>query len=110
MMSSAAVTNAVDERGRRRPPAARRMLIDEMTNIAVADSATVDSISLSFGPTSVIATTRRTQASASYGQPLQIEGVSFTVTKRPPVGVTVMQVVAKEDAAAEALGGFAANP
>lgn len=111
ILTSEAVANeAVAQSGLRLRPAPRMPFVDEMTNIAIADSATADSISISFGPTSVIATTRRTQASASYGQPLQIEGVSFTVTKRPPVGVTVMQVVAKEDAAGEALGGFSATP
>lgn len=111
IMTSEAVANeAVAQSGLRLRPAPRMPFVDEMTNITVADSATADSISISFGPTSVIATTRRTQASAAYGQPLQIEGVSFTVTKRPPVGVTVMELVAKEDAAAEALSGFSANP
>jgi succinoglycan biosynthesis transport protein ExoP len=110
LTSEAVATEAMEQSGLRLRPAAKMPFVDEMTNIIVADSATADSISISFGPTSVIATTRRTQASASYGQPLLIEGVSFTVTKRPPIGSTVMQVVGKEDAAGEALGGFSATP
>ncbi|MFN2601732.1 MAG: polysaccharide biosynthesis tyrosine autokinase [Gemmatimonadaceae bacterium] len=110
LTSEAVADEAVDQSGLRLRPAPTMPFVDEMTNITVSDSATTDSISISFGPTSVIATTRRTQASASYGQPLHIEGVSFTVTNRPPVGATVMQVVTKEDAAGEALGGFSATP
>ena len=111
ILTSEAVANeAVEQSGLRLRPAPRMDFVDEMTNITVSDSATADSISISFGPTSVIATTRRTQASASYGQPLQIEGVSFTITKRPPIAATVMQVVGKEDAAGEALGGLSATP
>ncbi len=110
LTSEAVATEAVDLGGLRLRPAPKMQFVDELTNIRVADSTAADSISLSFGPTSVIATTRRKQASASYGQPLEIEGVSFAVTQRPPVASTVLQVVAREDAVGEALGGFSANP
>ena len=110
LTSEAVAAEAVEQSGLRLRPAPKMPFVDEMTNIKVADSATADSISLSFGPTSVIATSRRTQASAAYGQPLEIEGVSFTVTQRPPISSTVMQVVSKEDATGEALSGFSANP
>jgi len=108
--SEAVAAEAVDMEGLRLKPAFKSQFVDELTGIRVADSAATDSIAISFAPTSVTATTRLAQASAGYGQPLSIGGVSFTVDKQPPVSSTVMRVVSREQAIGEALGGFSAAP
>jgi len=108
--SQAVGAEAVDLEGLRLRPAPRAQFVDEMTNIRVADNATADSVAVSFGPTSIVATTARTRATAPYGQPLQIEGVTFTVMKQPSIATTAFNVVSREDAISEVLGGFSANP
>jgi polysaccharide biosynthesis transport protein len=110
LTSQAVGDEAVRTSGLRLSPVAKGPFVDEMTNITVTDSTAADSIAVQFGPTSVLATTSHTQASAAYGQPLEIEGVSFTVTKRPPVPSASFQIVSHDAAVGEALGGFLATP
>lgn len=110
LTSQAVASEAVDMAGLRLRPASASQFVDEMADIRVADSATADSIALTFTPSGVAASTPRTQAKALYGQQLQIEGVSFRVKTRPPTASAVFQVVPKAMAAGEVLGSFGANP
>jgi len=110
LTSQSVAAEAVQQSGLRLVTAPRHPFVDELTHITVADSATADSIAVSFGPTSVSATTRSAQASAPYGLPLTIEGVTFTVSKAPGVSGTVLTVVSRPSAVARALGGLNPNP
>ncbi len=110
LTSQAVADEAAELAGLRLAPAAGSQFVDEIADIRVADSATADSIALTFTPSGVAASTRRTQANGLYGQPIEIGGVSFRVSKQPPVASTVFQVIPKAAAAGEALGGFGANP
>ena len=110
LTSTAVASEAVDLDGLRLRAAAKSQWVDELTNIRVADSASADAITVAFGPTSVTASSRGLQSTAAYGQPLEIAGVTFTVAKRPNVPSTVLQVVSREAATGEALGGFSAVP
>jgi capsular exopolysaccharide synthesis family protein len=108
--SQAVGAEAVDLEGLRLRPTAHSQFVDELTAIKVADNASVDSLNLAFGPTSVVASTSRTQATAPYGAPLQIEGVSLVVAQKPSIASASFRVVSRDDAIGEALGGFSANP
>lgn len=110
LSSEAVASEAVDLEGLRLRPTRESQFVDEMTNVRVADSATADVVSVSFGPTSVTASSHGKQASAVYGQPLEIEGVSFTVTKRPSIASAVLRVVSHDAAVSETMGGFSATP
>lgn len=110
LSSEAVAAEATDLDGLRLRPAPKSQFVDELTDIRVPDSTAVDSISVSFGPASATAKTGTAEASAPYGQPLEIGGVSFTVAKRPPVGSTALRVVSRDAATGEALGGFSASP
>jgi capsular exopolysaccharide synthesis family protein len=108
--SQAVGAEAADLEGLRLQPTTTSDFVDELTAIRVADDSNVDSLTLSFGPTSVVASTRRGQTTAAYGQPLQIEGVSLIVASKPNVPSATFTVISRDAAASEALGGFSANP
>lgn len=110
LSSQAVAAEAVDMSGLRLTPVAGRPFVDELTDVRVADNAAADSIALTFAPSGVTASTRRTHASAPYGSPVDIEGVSFTVSKQPAIAATSFRVVPRAAAIGEALGGFGANP
>ncbi|HVD61354.1 MAG TPA: hypothetical protein VNC11_10825, partial [Gemmatimonadaceae bacterium] len=108
--SQAVGAEAVDLEGLRLRPTAHSQFVDELTAIKVADNASIDSLNLAFGPTSVVASTSRSQATAPYGAPLQIEGVSLVVAQKPAIASASFRVVSRDEAIGEALGGFSANP
>lgn len=110
LASQAVGAEAVDMGGLRLDPAPGRPFVDEITSIRVADSAKADSIVVRFTPASVTATTARTQVMVPYGQPLEIEGVSFTVSAQPPVAVTSFRVIDRKTAIGRALDGLKAVP
>lgn len=110
LTSQTVAAQAVDMSGLRLMPMPGRPFVDEMSEIRVADSALPDSIGVTFGPTSVTARSSRNQVTAAYGQPLEIQGVSFKVNQRPAIASTAFAVVPKEVAIGHALGGFIANP
>lgn len=102
-------TKAVDMSGLRLMPMAGHQFVEEVTEISVADNAPRDSIRVSFGPTSVTASSSRNHVTAPYGQPLEIQGVSFKVTQRPAVASTAFTVVPKDVALRETRGAFSAS-
>lgn len=110
LTSQTVAAKAVDMNGLRLIPTPERPFVEEVTEIRVADNALSDSIRVAFGPTSVTASSSRNQVTAAYGQPLEIQGVSFKVTQRPAVASTAFAVVPKEVAIGHALGGFQASP
>jgi succinoglycan biosynthesis transport protein ExoP len=110
LTSQTVAAAAVDMNGLRLVPTPGHRFVDEVTEIRVADSAPLDSIRVSFGPTSVTATGTHAQVNAAYGQPLEIQGVSFKVTQRPAVASSTFSVVPKTAAIGHALGGFQASP
>ncbi len=101
---------AVEMSGLRLMPMGLRPFVDEVTEIRVAENAQVDSLVVAFGPTSVTASTAGMRVTAAYGEPLEVSGVSFKVTRKPAVNSTVFTVVPKGVAVGHALGGFSANP
>jgi capsular exopolysaccharide synthesis family protein len=108
--SQAVGAEAVDLEGLRLRPTATSQFVDELVGIRVAENAAIDTLTLSFGPTSVVAATRSAQTTAAYGQPLQIEGVSLIVASKPSVASATFTVVPRDAAIGEVLGGFSANP
>ncbi|HEX2722408.1 MAG TPA: polysaccharide biosynthesis tyrosine autokinase [Gemmatimonadaceae bacterium] len=97
---------AVDQKGLRLIPSEKQPFVEQVSDIKVADNATADSVVLTFASGGVTAQTSRAQVSGSYGQPILIEGISFTVTAQPQVSRTVFQVVSREAAIGHVLGGI----
>ena len=110
LQSEAVAAEAVDLDGLRLKAAKGTPFVDEMTDVRVADNAAADSIAVTFSPTSVTAVTRRAKAMAPYGVPLEIEGVSFTVTNRPGVPAANFRVISRDEATGEVMAGFGASP
>lgn len=97
---------AVDLKGLRLVPVAGSLFPDEISEARLADSVSVDSLALAFGPTTVTARTSRSQDTASYGTPAELDGISITVAKRPEVSGVAFEVVTKEDAIARVTGSL----
>ena len=110
LTSQTVASAAVEMSGLRLLPQGKHPFVDKVTDIRVAEDARVDSILVMFGPDSVTAATPLTRVTAAYGQPLEIQGVSFKVTERPAIASTVFTVVSKAAAIGHALGGLGANP
>jgi capsular exopolysaccharide synthesis family protein len=110
LTSRAVGDEAVKLAGLRMRPANGSVFPDEITNVRVSDSTTASSVTLDFGPTSVVARTSTSQATAAYGQPLEIAGISLVVSHRPAVPSASFNIVSRDDAVGEVLGGFSAAP
>lgn len=110
LISKAVAAEAVDGSGLRLVRKGGQPMIDELTQIHVADNATADSISLTFAPNSVVASTSRSRVEAQYGATLAIDGISFTVSRNPGISAATFAVVSRADAIGRALGGFDATP
>jgi tyrosine-protein kinase Etk/Wzc len=110
LMSRTVALQAVEMEGLRLKPPARQAFPDEIDSVKVATDAIADSVKLTFGPASVVATSGGSRAEALYGQPLSVEGVTLTVEKRPQVSQIALRVLPIESAAGEAVGGLGAMP
>lgn len=109
IQSRAVGAAAVDLKGLRLIPVTGQPYVDEISLIKVADSAIADSVSLTFGPTQFTLASARGRASAPYGQPAELEGVSIAVARRPSIPATAFRVVSREAAIDHALGGLVAS-
>ena len=101
---------AVEISGLRLIPMPGHPYVEEVTEITVADNAPADSIRMVFGPASATISTSRSQVTAPYGQPIVLQGVSFTISQKPRVASTSFVVVPRAAAIGHALGGFQAGP
>jgi capsular exopolysaccharide synthesis family protein len=108
LTSRTVAAKAVDMSGLRLMPIAGHPFVEEVTDIRVADNAPPDSIRVTFGPTSVTASSIRNHVTAPYGQSLEIQGISFKVTQRPAVASTAFTVVPKDVAISNVRHGFQA--
>ena len=100
---------AVDLKGLRLIPAPGQPWVDEMIMVKVADSATADSLMVSFGAAQFMVSSARGSVGGPYGQPVEIEGVTIAVSKKPAIARAAFKVVPRESAIDHALGGFSAS-
>jgi tyrosine-protein kinase Etk/Wzc len=106
MVSRGVATDAVNRGGLRLAPANGQWRPDEIVAVSVAPNAPTDSLHLRFGASEVTAQSGRDIAKASYGQPLEIRGVTLTVASRPKVSSADFTVLSQPAAVAGLLGSF----
>ena len=106
LLSRAVAAVAVDLKGLRLIPADGHRWVDEITQIAVAENATADAITVIYSASGVTVRSGQNAVSAPYGMPAEIDGVRITVAKQPAVPQTLFNVVSKDAAIGHALGGF----
>ena len=102
----------VDSLGLQLRSGTRGFYMGDITNVHVSPAAPNDAtLHLQFTGTGVIAHHGQEAASASYGSPLTIAGVTFTVLRQPSDVFTsiTLNVAPREDAVDEVLGGLDAK-
>ncbi len=106
LQSEAVVSSAVDLKGLRLAPAFGKSFLPEITEVAVADSASATNVNVSFQPAAFTLTSNGHSASAPYGASATIDGVRMGVARRPAVASTSFNVASKESAMSSILGNF----
>jgi polysaccharide biosynthesis transport protein len=106
--SEAVATVAVDLKGLRLIPADKRQWVNEITDVTVANNPPTDSVSLAFDPAGFRLISNGRSVSSPYGQPAEIDGIKIVVEKKPSISATTLDVISRESAIANALGGFQA--
>jgi succinoglycan biosynthesis transport protein ExoP len=69
-----------------------------LDSVSVTSPAASSPIELSFSETTVRASGFGAVASAAYGQPVELPGARFIITRRPPLPETSLQVISFDDA------------
>jgi tyrosine-protein kinase Etk/Wzc len=110
LQSRQIATDAVEREGLRLVPAKEQDYPAEIEQVRVSDSARTDTLRLAFGPAEATMTIRGQSATAAYGQPLAVAGVSLVVAHRPEMSVAKFAVVSKARAVNDLLGNFKAQP
>lgn len=106
LLSRALGAVAVDVGGLRLVPVPGHHFLDEISEVRIADSVTVDSLTLTFNASGVVARTPKSQATAPYGAAAELDGISVTVAERPQfVGVS-FSVISKESAIDRVIGSL----
>ena len=99
LLTSRALLGAVvDSLSLRLRPDFHGFAIRTLTGVAVATGAPTDTLELSFDANGVAVHGNRRQASARYGQPVVLDGVTFIVTARPRVQHSTWEVISRESA------------
>lgn len=92
LQSRALIGSVVDSIGFRLRPDYQGFEASLVTDISVDIAAASDSLQLSFGDAGVVVRGASGEARADYGQPVELGGVSFTVTGRPEVDAAIWVV------------------
>jgi polysaccharide biosynthesis transport protein len=106
LRSEAVASVAVDTKGLRLVPAQKQQWLKEIRDVTVADNASATSITLKFEPSTYALASNGRAVSASYGQPVEIDGVKLTVAQKPSIPSTVLDVVSRDAAIGMVLGGI----
>ncbi len=106
LQSGAVAAVAVDLKGLRLMPVEGTRFVDEISDIKVADSATATLLAMRFNPNGFAVSSGGRQLNGAYGQLLEIDGVRFTVSRKPDVDTAKFNVVPKATAVGSASGGF----
>ncbi|MEJ7760025.1 MAG: polysaccharide biosynthesis tyrosine autokinase [Gemmatimonadaceae bacterium] len=106
LQSRAVGAAAVDLKGLRLVPVTGSMFPDEISEAKVADTVSVDSLALVYGALMVTARTPRSQVTASYGAPAELDGISITVAKPPPVSASTFEIISRENAIGRVIGSL----
>lgn len=110
LQSRQIATDAVERGGLRLVPAKEQDYAAEIEQVRVSDSARTDTLRLAFGPTEATMTIRGQNATAPYGQPLDVGGISLVVAGKPEMNAAKFAVVSKARAVNDLLANFKAQP
>jgi tyrosine-protein kinase Etk/Wzc len=109
LMSGAVAAVAVDLKGLRVVPAEGARWVEEIKDVHVSDSATASSLFLQFANDGYTLTSGQKRLPAAYGLPAEVDGVRFTVEKRPYVDSVRLNVLPRDAAIGYVQGGFQAS-
>jgi tyrosine-protein kinase Etk/Wzc len=110
LQSRQIATDAVEREGLRLVPAKEQDYPAELEQVRVSDSVRADTLRLAFGPSEATMTVRGQSATAAYGQPLAVAGISLVVASRPEMSSAKFAVVSKSRAVNDLLANFKAQP
>lgn len=110
LLSRAVAVTAVDLKGLRLQTGPGVPFPEEIDSVRIAADAVADSIALSFGSASVVATSGSSRTESAYGQPLTLDGITLTVEKPPKMSQLMLHVLSTDMAAGLAVGGLNATP
>lgn len=100
LKSRTVMAGVVDAVGYRLQPLNAKFRFGVVRDIEVSDGTPADTILLRFSDSGVEARSHTRVARATYGEPVVVEGVRFTVVEHPGVEETRLVVVSRADAAA----------
>ncbi len=109
LQSGAVAVVAAELKGLRLHPVEGTRFVDEVNDIQVADTATASLIALRFNPAGFTAASGGNVLTGTYGQPVEIDGVRFTVAQQPAVDSALFNVISRDAAIGVASGGFSAT-
>ena len=81
-----------------------------LTDVVIADSATADTLLLTFTPERVVIRSRDAEAAAEYDVPLELAGIGFTALAASDVGEVALAAIPREAAIDVLLEHFDASP
>lgn len=110
MSSRAVASDAVEASGLRLTTVPGQPILPWVTDVQVAPYAPSDSVYLIFNPSEVVLRFHGQEARAPYGQPVSVQGLTLTLSRRPAAPSAIFQVVPQSAAAASVRGGFSAQP
>jgi tyrosine-protein kinase Etk/Wzc len=110
LQSRQIATDAVERGGLRLAPAKEQDYPAEIEQVRVSDSARADTLRLAFSPAEATMTVNGKSATAPYGQPLDVDGISLVVARRPEMSAAKFAVVSKSHAVNDLLANFKAQP
>lgn len=92
------VGRVVDSLGLRLRPDFRHFSAPLLADVRVGDAVAPDTLQLRFDDDTVRVEGKRLHGHAAYGKPLQLQGLSFTITAKPPVRDAVWHLASREGA------------
>jgi capsular exopolysaccharide synthesis family protein len=110
LLSRQLAGEAVDQAGLRLAPAPEQPYATEIRNIVVGSSTSASSLRFTFGPDGYAVQGSGSPVVSRYGQPLEVDGVTLTVSGQPRVSGTVYHVMSRDAAVGSLLGGLRATP
>ena len=110
LLSRQLAGEAVDQAGLRLAPAPEQPYVAEIRDIVVGASTSASSLRFTFGPDGYAVQGSGSPVVSRYGQSLDVNGVTLTVSGQPRVSGTVYQVMSRDGAVGTLLGGLRASP
>lgn len=110
LLSRQLAGEAVDQAGLRLAPAPEQPYVTEIRNIVVGSLTSASSLRFTFGPDGYAVQGSGSPVVSRYGQPIDVDGVTLTVSGQPRVSGTVYHVMSRGAAVGSLLGGLRATP